>query len=65
MAASEASDGLTGAGKTAPAVSSGAEFVAGCIESENMAYIFGVPGKENTELADALIGGPISPLSGE
>ncbi|MEO1721200.1 MAG: hypothetical protein AAFR84_02210 [Pseudomonadota bacterium] len=65
MAASDAFDDMTGAGKTAPAASSSAELVGGCLENEGVAHIFGISGKENTELTDALIGDPISPLSGE
>ncbi|HEX5398139.1 MAG TPA: acetolactate synthase large subunit [Verrucomicrobiae bacterium] len=36
-----------------------AEFIVKCLENEGVEYIFGVPGEENMDLLDALLGSPI------
>ena len=37
----------------------GGELFARCLENEGVDYIFGVPGEENIDLLDALIGSPV------
>lgn len=46
--------------ETTPAAPlTGGELFARCLENEGVDYIFGVPGEENIDLLDALIGSPV------
>lgn len=36
-----------------------AELIVKCLENEGVEYIFGVPGEENMDLLDAMLGSPI------
>ena len=42
-----------------PAAMKAAELIVKCLENEGVEYIFGVPGEENMELLDALLGSSI------
>ena len=36
-----------------------AELLVKCFENEGVEVVFGVPGEENVDIMDALLGGPI------